>query len=85
MDAEEKVLSTPIQFIPLPFKCKGTPYDLALRHDLFPIKISCIGGHYPSFSVNLTVKVLGAKDMIQKKAAATSNACDRDGFEDLCD
>jgi hypothetical protein len=31
------------------------------------------------------VKVLGAKDIIQKKAAATSNVCFLDGFEELCD
>jgi hypothetical protein len=38
MDAGEEVLPTPIQFIQLPFNCKGTPYDLALRHYLFPIQ-----------------------------------------------
>ena len=37
MDSGEKVLPTPIQFIPIPFKCKGTPDDLALRHHPFPI------------------------------------------------
>ena len=68
MDSGEKVIPTPIQYIPLPFKCKGTPYDLALRHYPFPIQIPYMGGRHPAFHFKLTVKVLGAQDMIQKKA-----------------
>ena len=78
MDSGEKVFS-------IPFKCKGTSYDLALRHYPFPIKITYMGGCRPAFHFKLTVKVLGAKDIIQKKAVATSNACHLNGFDDLYD
>ena len=85
MDSGEKVLPTPIPYIPLTLKCKGTPYDLALSQYPFPVQIPYMGGHHPAFHFKLTVKVLGAKDMIQKKAAAISNACHLNGFDDLYD
>ena len=90
MDEGEKTLPTPDQLIPLPFKCKGVPYDVQLRHYPCPIKIVWARPgyrpvEYTGFHFKLTVKLMGAQDILYRKNATHTGGCGMDDFNDLYD
>jgi hypothetical protein len=74
MDEGEKTLPTPGQLVTLPFKYKGISYNVQLRHNPCPIKIvwACPGSRtqeYTGFHFKLTVKLMGARDILYRKNA----------------
>lgn len=85
MDSGHKLLPSPPQLIPLPFKCKGEPYDVTLRHYPTPIIVPYMGRNHHTFQFVLSVKVKGAKEIVEKKAEARSHGCEINGIGDLYD
>jgi hypothetical protein len=47
IDTGARLLPNPIQLIFFPFKCKGNPYHIKVRHFPHPLDIGYRGAQYP--------------------------------------
>lgn len=74
-----------IQLIKLPRKCKGVPYDVKIRPVPTGNFIDYQGHPVPTFFFKIDCHLMGATEILQRKARAIVNATVIHGLDDLYD
>ena len=87
MDDAHQLIGTDdnIQLIKLPRKCKGTPYDVKIRPVPTGDFVDYQGVPVPTFFFKVDCHLMGATEILQRKARATVNATVINGLNDLYD